>query len=69
LPRILRFPQLVDHGVVYTRMHVDRLERAGQFPRRVKLGPNSVGWVETEIEGWVESKIAARERAGGRANG
>jgi len=28
--------------------HIARLEKAGQFPKRVPLGPNRVGWVERE---------------------
>ncbi|SRR6266536_1821016 len=39
-----------------------RYEKAGTFPRRVQLGPNSVGWVAEEIDAWVER----RERAGVR---
>ena len=31
-----------------------RLERAGAFPTRVRLGANSVGWVEEEIRQWLE---------------
>jgi prophage regulatory protein len=65
LQRILRFPQLAEHGVVYSRMHVDRLEKTGQFPRRVHLGPNSVGWLEAEIADWLKAKIAARDRSSG----
>ena len=33
----------------YSRQHVDRLEKAGKFPLRVKLGQNRVGWVYDEI--------------------
>lgn len=46
--------------VPYSRAHLYRLERAGLFPRRVKLGPNRVGWVKDEVARWVASKIDAR---------
>jgi len=39
-----------------------RQERAGTFPRRIKLGGNSVGWLQSEIFGWLEQRAA--ERAG-----
>jgi prophage regulatory protein len=39
-----------------------RLEQAGNFPARVKLGPMAVGWFEDEVDDWVNS----RSRAGGR---
>ena len=33
-----------------------RLERRGEFPRRLRLSPNSTGWIESEIEQWIESR-------------
>ena len=35
--------------VLYSPQHIARLEAAGKFPRRVKIGPNRVGWVEQEV--------------------
>ncbi len=37
-----------------------RMEGAGTFPKRIKLGGNSVGWNESEIIGWQEQKKAER---------
>lgn len=34
----------------------------GTFPRSVALGARAVGWLEHEIDGWLENRIAARER-------
>ena len=31
-----------------------RKERAGEFPPRRKLTTNRVGWVETEVDSWLE---------------
>jgi len=33
-----------------------RMEGAGKFPRRIRLGGNSVGWYESEIIEWMEKK-------------
>lgn len=58
---ILVFEELKSkHGIPLSRMHVDRLEKAGQFPKRVQLGKNSVGWLESEILDWLSEKIARR---------
>ncbi|MEM7303769.1 MAG: AlpA family phage regulatory protein [Pseudomonadota bacterium] len=38
-----------------------RLEAAGQFPKRVKLGNNRVGWVESEVLDWLQKRIDARD--------
>ena len=47
--------------VLYTPQHIARLERAGKFPKRVKLGLNRVGWVRSEVEEWLEEKMAQRD--------
>ncbi len=33
-----------------------RLERKGDFPKRIRLGANSVGWREEEIEAWIDRR-------------
>ena len=47
--------------VLYSPQHIARLEKAGQFPQRVQLGPNRVGWVEAEVLDWLEERLARRE--------
>jgi prophage regulatory protein len=60
----VRFNELEAAGVPWSRPHIDRLERAGKFPRRVRLGANTVAWVRAEIEALKANQIAARpERA------
>ena len=46
--------------VPYSASHIWRLERSGQFPRRVRLGRNRVAWLQSEVISWVESKLASR---------
>ena len=58
--RILRQRQVCER-VGYSTMHIWRLEKAGRFPRRVKLGPNSVGWVAEEIDDWIKARVAERD--------
>jgi len=31
------------------------------FPRPVALGPRSVGWIEEEVDAWIEARIAKRD--------
>jgi prophage regulatory protein len=49
--------------VPYSDMHIWRLEQAGTFPKRIKLGPNRVGWLLSEVEQWIEERAQAREPA------
>ena len=41
--RVLRFKDLKPmKGIPWTRVHINRLEKAGKFPRRIRLGGNTV---------------------------
>jgi prophage regulatory protein len=46
-----------------------RMERKGTFPKRLKLGGNSVGWLLSEVEAWIAGKAAARESVPGGSHG
>ena len=48
--------------VPYSSVQIWRKERAGEFPGRVRLGANRVGWVESEVEAWLNSKLAERKQ-------
>jgi prophage regulatory protein len=64
MPRFLRFPQLKsEKGIPWSRMHVDRLEKAAKFPKRVRLGENTVAWREDEIDAMLAAKSDARGEA------
>ena len=47
--------------VLYSPQHIARLEKAGLFPKRVQLGPNRVGWLETEVLDWLDQRLSNRE--------
>lgn len=63
LVRILCKKELRSY-VPYTSQHIARLENAGKFPKRLQLGPNRVGWLESEIIEWIESLKAQRNGIG-----
>ncbi len=47
--------------IPFTLQHILRLEKSGQFPRRVRIGQNRVAWLLTEIEAWIAERKAARD--------
>lgn len=57
--RILSKRQLKELDL-YSPQHVARLEKAGEFPKRVQLGPNRVGWVEDEVMDWLQQRLECR---------
>src|SRR6516225_8243216 len=44
------------YGIPYSFAHIARLEAAGQFPSRVRLGACRVAWYADEIEDWIASR-------------
>ncbi len=52
--------------VLYSHQHIQRLEHAGLFPKRVRLGNfrgSRVGWIESEIRAWLQARIDSRDAA------
>jgi prophage regulatory protein len=54
---------LKDRGVSFTSVHLLRLEKLGRFPRRIRVGENRVGWIEAEIDQYLQERIAERNAA------
>ena len=68
--RVLSFRELkFQKGIPYSRQHVGRLERARKFPRRIRLSPNSVAWIEEEIDAWLEDRAAERDSESAKDTG
>jgi|GEM_PF-1293024 len=57
--RIIRKPELLNK-VGLSDVTIWRMEKDGKFPKRLRLGGNSCGWLESEIDGWVDELAAAR---------
>ena len=47
----------VQNKVSYSAPQIWRLEKAGKFPKRIRIGENRVAWLESEVNGWVDDKI------------
>jgi prophage regulatory protein len=48
--------QVVLERVPVSRVTLWRMERAGQFPRRLQISPNRVGWLEADVDAWLEER-------------
>lgn len=57
--RLIRLPEVLKRvGLSRARMY--GLINAGRFPKQVRIGLRSVAFIESEIEAWMDSVIAAR---------
>lgn len=43
-------------STIYDKMNPDSPRYDASFPKRVHLGIKSVGWLEHEVEAWINSK-------------
>jgi len=41
------------------------LMAAGKAPMPVKIGPQAVAWVESEIDAWIAERVQEREASAG----
>ncbi len=66
IDRIVR-PKECGEIVGFCDVHLQRLEKLGQFPPRFKLADDSgkygaVGWRLSDIEDWIERRAATARR-------
>lgn len=57
--RLLRKAAVIDKTGL-SGMSIDRLEAKGEFPRRLRLAQNSVAWIESEIDEWIDLRAQDR---------
>ena len=56
--RLPRLP-VVEDRTGNSRSTIYEMVRDGKFPRSVKIGARSVGWIESEIDEWIETREPA----------
>lgn len=59
--RILRLPD-VRQLVGLSRSSIYARIQAGTFPSPIKMGHSS-GWIEAEVQAWIDAQIAASRNA------
>jgi prophage regulatory protein len=58
MSKLLDYAALHDRGIRYSKPHLWRLWTAGKFPKPVKLSASRNAWLESDIDSWIESRIA-----------
>lgn len=62
--RIIRLPEVkektgISRSSIYLRMS------KGEFPLSISLGDRAIGWVEQDVDSWLEARIEASRNSGG----
>lgn len=55
---LLRLPQVMARTGLGRSAIYGRIQNGG-FPSPVQIGPRAVGWIDTEIDEWVATRIKA----------
>tara|TARA_B100000795_G_scaffold205538_1_gene159045 strand:+ start:127 stop:324 length:198 start_codon:yes stop_codon:yes gene_type:complete len=58
--RILKAKQVAEE-INVSVPQVYKLVSLGRFPKPIKLGERGSGWLTSEIDAWLQSKIDARD--------
>jgi len=67
--RIIRLKEVIDKtslssATIYRKMDSKSDLHDPEFPQKVSLGGRAVGWVESEVDEWIERQISnARQSA------
>ncbi|QQG36717.1 MAG: AlpA family transcriptional regulator [Micavibrio aeruginosavorus] len=56
---ILRLPQVITKTGISRSSIYDWMQK-GTFPKAIKLGCRSVGWIEQEIDDWIAKHMKNR---------
>jgi len=60
--RILRLPEVIKNTGL-KRSTIYKLMAAQGFPIQISLGAKSVGWLESDIENWIQDRISKSQIA------
>jgi prophage regulatory protein len=52
-------------GVQYktglSRSTIYAMMKRGEFPKNITLGARAVGWLDSDIQAWIDSRVAASQ--------
>jgi prophage regulatory protein len=54
--RVLRLPEVCEITGL-CRSSIYQMEAEQRFPHRIKIGARSLGWIESEIQGWLRRRV------------
>ena len=60
MENLLKMPE-VRAKTGLSRSHLYALAQNGEFPKPIKLSERSSAWVESEVQDWIDTRIAQRD--------
>ena len=63
---VLRFPQVIAiTGLARSTIYAKLADDSGNFPRPIRLGARSVGFLATEVDDWIAEQTKISREEGG----
>jgi prophage regulatory protein len=50
-------------GIPHSRQWLAKLVKAGKFPAPMKIGERANGYIEAEVDAWMDARAKARKAA------
>jgi prophage regulatory protein len=60
MPKILKVKEVAEELNVSVQQ-IYKLVSKGRFPKPIKLGERGSGWLTSEIDAWLQSRVDARD--------
>ncbi len=57
---ILRKPEVIAYTGV-PASSLTRLVSTGQFPKPIRLSARAIGWLRSDLDAWIEARVAQRD--------
>jgi prophage regulatory protein len=61
MSKILRLPEVIQRTGL-SKSSIYAFVSEGTFPQSISLGARAVGWSESELNSWIEQRIADSQR-------
>jgi prophage regulatory protein len=62
-PQVILKRQSVEARTGISRSGIYQKIARGEFPKPISLGPRAVGWLESSIDDWIQSRIEISNKA------
>jgi len=60
MKRVLKIKEVAEE-ISVSVPQVYKLVSLGRFPKPIKLGERGSGWLRTEVDAWLQSRVEARD--------
>ena len=60
MPKVLKVKEVAEE-INVSVPQIYRLVSIGSFPKPIKLGERGSGWLTSEIDAWLQSRVDARD--------